>query len=243
MRLHYIQHILQEGPGSILSWALEGGHSVTHTVVHEGEGFPDTGNFDWLVVMGGPMNVYQVADHPWLAEEKDFIKRSITAGKVVLGFCLGGQLIADVIGGQVTANDQREIGWLPIKWSDRARADPLFNFFPSEPVVFHWHQDTFSTLPPGAEVLAGSKACRHQAFVYRERVFGFQFHLEMTDEMLLGLIRAFGDGMGSGDNVQSQEEVLGHPEHVAQSNGWLFEFLTRLEKRDRIRSQRTAGKT
>jgi len=88
-------------------------------------------------------------------------------------------------------------------------------------------------LPPEAEVLAGSIACSHQAFVYRERVFGFQFHLENTSEMLLGLIAVSGGELVPAAYVQSPEEVMGHPEHISQNNRWLAEFLTRLEERER----------
>jgi GMP synthase-like glutamine amidotransferase len=233
VRLHYIQHVPPENPGSILLWANEKGHSVSHTIIYENERFPGLQSFDWLVVMGGPMNIYEEEEHPWLAEEKDFIKSSIAAGKVVLGFCLGGQLIADVIGGKVTVNVHPEIGWFPIQWSERARADTLFSFFPENPVVFHWHSDTFSVLPPEAEVLAKSIACSHQAFVFRERVFGFQFHLENTAEMLQGLIALSGGELMPAAYVQSPEEMMGHPEHISQNNRWLAEFLTRLEQRER----------
>lgn len=233
MRLHFLQHIPAETPGSILDWAKEKGHTVTHTVIYENERFPDLKDFDWLVVMGGPMNIYEENEYPWLADEKDLIRRSVEAGKVVLGICLGSQLIADVIGGKVTANPQAEIGWMPIRWSDKARKDPLFSFFPTDPIVFHWHNDTFSILPPEAEVLAESNACSHQAFAYREHVFGFQFHLENTAETLRSLVAGFGDEMKTGDYVQSPQEMMRHPEHLAQNNAWLAEFLTRLEEKER----------
>jgi GMP synthase-like glutamine amidotransferase len=233
LRLHFIQHVPPENPGSILIWAKEKGHSVTHTIVYENEKFPDLQGFDWLVVMGGPMNIYEEEEHPWLADEKELINRSIAAGKVVLGFCLGSQLIADVIGGKVTPNFQPEIGWMPIRWNERARADALFSFFPAAPIVFHWHYDTFSVLPREAEVLAESTACSHQAFVFRERVFGFQFHLENTSETLQGLIAGSGGNLVTAAFVQSPEEVMGHPELISQNNRWLAEFLTRLEERER----------
>ena len=109
----------------------------------------------------------------------------------------------------------------------------MFSFFPLDPIVFHWHYDTFSILPPEAEVLARSEACSRQAFVYRERVFGFQFHLESTSEMLQNLIAGYGGDLKSAAYMQSPEEVVGHPEHIAQNNEWLAEFLTRLEERER----------
>lgn len=85
----------------IESWAQDRGHDTSRTLLFEGEPLPDLGNFDWLVIMGGPMNVYEDEKYPWLAAEKIFIREAIEGGKVVLGICLGAQLIADVLGGKV----------------------------------------------------------------------------------------------------------------------------------------------
>ena len=81
------------------------------------------------MVMGGPMNIYEEEKYPWLADEKVFIHEAIESGKVIIGLCLGGQLIADVIGGKVTQNPYKEIGWFPIRLSEEARSSPLFSFF------------------------------------------------------------------------------------------------------------------
>jgi len=228
MRIHYLQHVAIEDPGSILAWAEGKGYRVTHTLLYENEKLPSLDQFDWLFIMGGPMNIYEEKRCPWLVNEKEFIRKSIAADKVVIGLCLGAQLIADVIGGEVTANREPEIGWLPIRWNDRARLHPLFSFFPETSVVFEWHYDTFSLLPPEAVVLAASEACDRQIFMYRERVFGFQFHLENTLEMLQRLIAECGNEMKPAAYVQSAEEVLAHPEFIGLNNAWLAEFLTRL---------------
>lgn len=229
MRLHYLQHIELEHPGSILAWAREKGHTVTRTRFFRGETLPELHAFDWLVVMGGPMNIYEDETYPWLADEKKFIRAAIDGGKTLLGLCLGAQLIADAIGGKVTANSQPEIGWLPVRWKENAQEHPLFSFFPKESTVFQWHYDTFSVLPPDSEVLAASEACAHQAYIYKERVIGFQFHLENTPEMLNGYIEQAADEMISAAYVQTPQEVLAHPEHLARNNEWMAEFLTRLE--------------
>jgi GMP synthase-like glutamine amidotransferase len=233
IRLHFLQHVALETPGSILDWAAECGHHVTGTRLFDGETLPQPGGFDWLVIMGGPMNIYEEAEYSWLAAEKLLILQSIDAGKVVLGFCLGGQLVADAIGGAVTANPEPEIGWIPITWNAEAKRDPLFAFFPDDPVVFQWHYDTFSTLPPDAEVLASSAACACQAFRYRERVFGFQFHMENTSDMLLAYTTEFGAEMVPATWVQSPAEVMAYPEHVETNNRWMAEFMTRLERQER----------
>lgn len=156
MRLHYLQHVPFENPGSILTWAKENGHAITSTQLYQNDALPEQQDFDWLVVMGGPMNIYEEEIYPWLAAEKLFIGEAIAAGKVIIGLCLGGQLIADVIGGKVTQNPHKEIGWLPIQLSEEVRSTPLFSFFPEQPIVFQWHGDTFSVLPDDATCIAQS---------------------------------------------------------------------------------------
>lgn len=230
MRLHYLQHVPFENPGSILIWAKENGHIITNTQLYKDGLLPEQQAFDWLVVMGGPMNIYEYEKYPWLADEKAFIRESISAGKVIIGLCLGGQLIADVIGGKVTQNPYKEIGWFPIQMSEEARSSPLFSFFPKEPIVFQWHGDTFSVLPEAAKCIAESHACKHQAFIYKKRVFGFQYHLENTLEIIEGLVENCRGEMVPDVYVQTPEELLAHPEYIQQDNEWMNIFLTQLEK-------------
>ncbi len=230
MRLHYLQHVPFENPGSILIWAEENGHSITSTQLYQAASLPRQQDFDWLVVMGGPMNIYDEENFPWLAAEKVFIREAIAAGKVVIGLCLGGQLIADVIGGKVTQNPYKEIGWFPIRLNEEATLSPLFSFFPQQPVVFQWHGDTFSILPEGARCIAESDACDHQAFIYKNKVFGFQYHLENTPAIIKGLVENCRGEMVPDIYVQTPEELLAHPEYIEQDNQWMQMFLTQLEK-------------
>ncbi|TWH45619.1 type 1 glutamine amidotransferase [Sporomusa sp. KB1] len=230
MRLHYLQHVPFENPGSILLWARENGHVLTNTQLYQHEPLPEQADFDWLVVMGGPMNIYEEAIYPWLADEKAFIREAIDASKVVIGLCLGGQLIADVIGGKVTQNPYKEIGWFPVSLTEETRLSPLFSFFPQQPIVFQWHGDTFSVLPEDAQCIAASDACKQQAFIYKNRVFGFQYHLENTVSIITGLIENCRAEMIPDVYVQTPEELLAHPEYIEQSNKWMDMFLTQLEK-------------
>ncbi|MBP2630495.1 MAG: Glutamine amidotransferase type 1 [Firmicutes bacterium] len=230
MILHYLQHVPFENPGSILIWAKENGHSITSTQLYRNEAFPKQDKFNWLVIMGGPMNIYDEENYPWLADEKVFIRESIAADKVIIGLCLGGQLIADVIGGKVTQNPYKEIGWFPICLSEEAKKSPLFSFFPEHPVVFQWHGDTFSTLPEDAKCIAESEACKHQAFIYKNRVFGFQYHLENTLSIINGLVENCRDEMVPDIYVQTPEELLAHPEYIEKDNKLMNRFLTQLEK-------------
>ncbi len=230
MRLHYLQHVPFENPGSILTWAEENGHMITKTEFFKESLLPGQEEFDWLVIMGGPMNIYEEEKYPWLVKEKKFIKDTIEAGKVVMGLCLGGQLIADVIGGRVTQNPYKEIGWFPVQLSKEAKQSPLFSHFPERPVVFEWHGDIFSSLPETAVLLARNEACAHQAFRYRSRVFGFQYHLENTFEIIKGLAENCGEELVPDTYVQTEKELLSHPEYIKQDNEWMALFLDRLEK-------------
>lgn len=233
MRFHYLQHVPFENPGSILTWANKNGHLLTNTQLYQNDPLPKQEDFDWLVVMGGPMNIYDEETYPWLADEKVFIREAIALGKVVIGLCLGGQLLADVIGGKVTKNRYQEIGWFPIRLSEEARSSPLFSFFPEQPIVFQWHGDTFSVLPEDAQCIAESKACQHQAFIYRKRVFGFQYHMETTSSIIKELVENCGEEMVPDVYVQTPEELFAHPEYIEQTNQWMDMFLTQLEKMSR----------
>ena len=165
MRIHWFQHVCFEGLGLIEPWLLAHGHTITATRWWAGETAPVGDRFDALIVMGGPMNIYEHEAYPWLVDEKAVIGAAILAGKPVLGVCLGAQLIADVLGGRVTRHTEREIGWWPITpVASPARRDEAGLALPMETTVLHWHGDTFS-LPPGAVRMAESAACAQQAFV------------------------------------------------------------------------------
>ncbi len=222
-----MQHVPFENPGIILNWAMEHQFPVTATKLYEETSFPNQSQFDWLIVMGGPMNIYEEEEYPWLREEKEFIRRAIDGGKVVLGLCLGAQLIADVIGGRVIKNDYKEIGWFPVTLSRQAMEYPLFSFLPENPVVFEWHGDTFVDLPEEAVLLASNEACKNQAFMYRERVYGFQFHLENTQKIIEDLLYHCAEEIQPAPYIQ-RKEILSHPEYINQDNQWMFQFLTRL---------------
>jgi GMP synthase (glutamine-hydrolysing) len=136
-----------------------------------------------LIVMGGPMNVDQTRQHPFLAAEPDWIREAIDRRLPVLGVCLGSQLVAKALGAPVTANPVKEIGWHPLELSDAAADDRLLAGCPRQFTVFQWHGDTFA-LPEGAVPLARSTACENQAFRHGDGVYAFQFHLEVTAGMM-----------------------------------------------------------
>jgi GMP synthase-like glutamine amidotransferase len=134
-----------------------------------------------LIFMGGPMSAND--DLPYLRAELALIEQAAQAGVPILGVCLGSQLIAKALGARVYRNRVKEIGWYPVSWTPAAASDPLFAGLAAPETVFHWHGETFD-LPPGAEWLARSEACAHQAFRVGANVYGLQFHLEVTPEMI-----------------------------------------------------------
>ena len=207
MRLHYLQHVPYEGLGIIENWAVEQGAQITSTQLYLNHDFPPVEEIDLLVIMGGPMGVYDEADYPWLSLEKRFIKAALEQPSIrMLGICLGAQLIAECLGAAVSKNAEREIGWFPVFSTSAAVQTGLTGCFPEKIEVFHWHSDTFS-LPEGALQLARSEACENQAFILKDRVLGLQFHPEMTSQGIKDLILEFGTGLKEGAFVQSAAEM------------------------------------
>ena len=195
-----------EGLGAIEKWAGKMGHTLSSTRLFAGDPLPQNDQFGMLVVMGGPMGIYDEQEYPWLIAEKSFIRATIEAGRPVLGICLGAQLIADVLGARVSANTQKEIGWFPVTSTD-AVPDGLTGILPEKQTVFHWHGDTFD-LPADAIHLYSSNACRNQAFLFKDRVLGLQFHLETTLESAMSLMQNCRNELVPGPWIQSEQEIL-----------------------------------
>ena len=152
------------------------------------QALPEPQSVDFLVVMGGPMNIYQEAEHPWLVGEKAFLDAFLALERPAIGVCLGAQLLADRLGGAVTKNPEPEIGWFEVQLTDEGKASPVFKGLPEHFTAFHWHGDTFA-IPAGAVRAAQSEACANQAFVYEDRVLGLQYHMETTPEAMERLMQ------------------------------------------------------
>lgn len=222
MKLHWLQHVPFEGLGYIQEWAADQGAEITCTRLFAGEPLPATDQLEWLVVMGGPMGIYDHDDHPWLVTEKAFIQSAIEANKTILGICLGAQLIADILGAKVYPGPQKEIGWFAIQRSEDAPA-----LLPEEATVFHWHGDMFD-LPDGAIRLADSAGCRNQGFIYNNRVIGLQFHMETTPESMEALIQNCGDELVDAPFIQSAEQMRADAGNVKTINALMKKLLNTL---------------
>jgi GMP synthase-like glutamine amidotransferase len=204
--IHWFQHVPFEGLGTIEHWLTAHGQVPAVTRFHADDPLPTINAIDWLIVMGGPMGVYDLDRHPWLKEEIAVIGEAITEGKTVLGICLGAQLIAAALGAKVYPNGQKEIGWFPVTLTNEGRRSPLLKGCPPELTVFHWHGDTFD-LPPGGTHLMASAACANQAFSYRDRVIGLQFHLEVAPYHIDALITHCADELVPAPFIQSPEQL------------------------------------
>jgi GMP synthase (glutamine-hydrolysing) len=226
-RIHYFQHVPFEGLGSIGEWISMNGHSLTVTKLFENPDFPEISDIDWLIVMGGPMNVYDEEQFPWLKDEKRFIRQAIDAGKTVLGICLGSQLVSSALGAKVYKNRENEIGWFDIELTSLAQSGNLFFDMGSRIKVFHWHGDTFD-LPENAILLASSDCTKNQAYVYKNKVLALQFHLEPTLDSLMEMIEGGRDEITTGEYVQNEKEVLRNKRLIEPGRKILFTLLTRL---------------
>lgn len=181
MRVLIFRHVPFEGAGRIEALLRARNIDFEYADLYvEGASVPEAIAIYGLIFLGGPMSVND--DLHYLRVEEGLIRRAVAEGLPVLGICLGAQLVARALGGAVRRNPVSEIGWFDLYFTEAAHNDLLFAGLDRE-TVFHWHGETFD-LPGGAELLASSDLCRNQAFRIGDRVYGLQFHLEVTPEMI-----------------------------------------------------------
>lgn len=228
MTLYALQHVPFEGTAAVGRWAERHAIPVEPVPVYQGAALPDPDACQRIVVLGGPMNIHEEQSHPWLAEEKAFLRRAIDGGARVLGLCLGGQLLADCLGASVVPGPHKEIGWFPVRFSEAARAHPLFQGFPEALEVMHWHGDTFS-LPPGCSRVAASPACPEQGYVHESgRVVGLQFHMEWDRAAVQALVEHCPEDLEPGPFVQEPATMLRDDAPFEAANAWMERLLDRL---------------
>lgn len=224
MRIHHIQHDDFEGLAAIGEWAALHGAVITSTRADLGHSFPNPDDFDMLVIMGGKMGVYEEDKFPWLIQEKKFIADSIDKGKLVLGICLGSQLIASALGAKVYPNQEAEMGVFPVHFNQNAAIDPVFSHFGNTLDVLHIHNDTFD-LPENAVCMASSVLTPNQAFKYGSNVFALQFHFEVNQQQLSAFRdRAFTDNL-KGKWIQSGSAIMSYSELIQSNIAILFKVL------------------
>jgi GMP synthase-like glutamine amidotransferase len=227
LRIHCFQHVPFEGLGCIADWIKEKEHTISFTKFYENDSLPSINDIDWLIIMGGPMGVYDNNIFSWLPKEKEFIRQTINASKTVIGICLGSQLIAEVLGAKVYKNIEKEIGWFDIELTSEGKNNSLLRDFENSFKVFHWHGDTFD-LPENAIHLIQTTACKNQAFLYKEKVLGLQFHFEVTEETLIQMIEHGREELIEANYVQSEREILADSSYIKSNNSKLFDILNHL---------------
>lgn len=184
MHILVLQHERVEHPGVFRQFLAEDGHTYDAIELDEGEALPDSmEGYDALWVMGGPMDTWQEDIHPWLKEEKEFIRVAVEEeGKPYLGLCLGHQLLAEALGGTVGPSETPEIGVLGVQLTEAGASGVFFDGLPERFECLQWHSAEVKTLPEGAEVLATSPDCAVQAMRWQTRAFSTQFHVEIESD-------------------------------------------------------------
>ena len=185
MNVIVLQHIKIEDPGFIKDLMIQDGAKLTTIELDEGQKIPsDLSKFDAMFCMGGPMDTWMVKEFPWLVEEKNKIKQFvIDLNKPYLGFCLGCQLLGEVVGGKVVRSKNPEIGMLNINFSSNKKNDLLFSSFPEKITSLQWHSYEVQDLEKNKDVtlIASSPETKYQIFKYQNHAYGIQFHIEVKN--------------------------------------------------------------
>lgn len=183
MKFLSLQHIAIEDPGTFKDFLLADGHTLTTIQLDEGDTIPSNLNeYDAMLCMGGPMDTFMEKEYPWLVPEKKAIGEYVlNLKKPFLGFCLGCQLLGEVLGGRVAPSEPPEIGVLDINIMDDAKQDPVFSFLPNSIKALQWHSYEVQDLEAinGVEVIGSSPSTKYQIFGYNNHAYGIQFHIEI----------------------------------------------------------------
>ena len=202
MKILVLQHMACEGLGGME--ALQGkGLKYEYVQLHAGAKFPkDTSSYAGIIILGGPMNVYQEKEYPFLKDENTFIKKMLAEEKPMLGICLGAQLIAKAAGAKVLTGHRKELGWYDIGLTKEGAIDQLFKGFPARFKAFQWHGDTFR-IPKNAIKLASSEIFPNQAFRLGN-AYALQFHIEVMEETINDWMAEYREEMESLDYIDAE---------------------------------------
>ena len=217
-------HVPFEGPGVIVDWAGKNGHSIHYTRFYEKDAMPDASSMDMLIIMGGPMNVFDFHMHSWMEEEIGWVKDFIKSGKAVLGICLGAQIIASALGEEVYPGPYKEIGWHNLRFLPSLGEFRICKDLPATRKVFHWHGDTFN-IPEEATQIASSLAFPNQGFIYDKKVVALQFHLELSLDHVKEMVENGRDELVEGIHIQTESEILVELSYFDTNQEVLFQFL------------------
>ena len=182
-RVLVFQHIAIEHPGVFGDFLRDDGIEWTAVELDDGERVPALDDYDALWVMGGPMDVWEDDSYPWLEPERAAIRDAVVERKMpFFGFCLGHQLLAQALGGEVGPAKTPEIGIMDVELTEAGRASPIFDGVPKVHSCLQWHSAEVLRTPPGARTLASSPDCAVQALGFAGHAFSIQYHVEITDD-------------------------------------------------------------
>ena len=217
-------HVPFEGPGIIQEWIEKDKHQLNFTRFYEQNSLPDVSTIDMLIIMGGPMNVFDFHIHPWMQEEVEWVGDFIQSGKPVLGICLGAQIIAAALGADVYPGKHKEIGWFNLQFLPALGDFRIWKDLPATRKVFHWHGDTFP-IPRGAVRIAESEAFPNQGFIYNHNVIALQFHLEVTPRSVSDLVENCRDELVPGKYIQQEAALLSEQRFYEENQQLMFHLL------------------
>lgn len=230
IKIHILKHADFEGPGYIEKWAQNNSHDISFTNLYLKEKLPNLNDLDFLVIMGGPMSVNDTDKIDWLEYELKFIKDAIDEGKVVLGICLGSQLIAKALNSTVYPAKSTEVGWFPVMFNKKELSRELKEILPDYITTLHWHGETFD-IPRGAIGFGSSTDTPNQAFIYNEKVLGLQFHPETTVYTIEGFIENMGNDIQEGRYIQPIGIIRKGAEYIIENNQLLDNLISYLSSR------------
>lgn len=235
MRIHFIIHEPFELPGAFEIWAKNKNHQISYSYLYQGGLLPQTDTqLDMLIVMGGPQSPLTTkAECTYFdsSAEQALIIAAKQAGKIVIGVCLGAQLIGQALGSMVEHSPEKEIGVYPIYLTEKGKLNPLINHFGKELMVGHWHGD-MPGLSPEAEVLAFSAGCPRQIIVYAPLVYAFQCHMELTPELVKLFITNTDINLNNSQQyayLQKEAQILS--QDYEPMNKQLFIFLDKISEK------------
>lgn len=210
-----LQHIECEPAGQIENYLKKSKARIVNVAIYRGETIPRTASgTDALIVLGGPMGVYEEKKYPFITKELRLLEDALKRKVPVLGICLGSQLLAKAAGGSIFPSEKKEIGWYSVQLTDDGAEDKMFNGFPKRFMAFHWHGDTF-TLSKHCTHLASSKLFPMQAFRAGDYAYGFQFHVEVTSPMIKQWVKLY-----KGDRTEQKAKAVltGMPRYLSALN-------------------------
>lgn len=234
MHIHFIIHENFEAPGAYEQWAKINHHTISYSNVYLGEPLPNNiHNIDFLIIMGGPQSPTtskQVCPHFDSSAEQATILSAIQAGKIVIGVCLGAQLIGTALGAPHETSPEKEIGKFPISLTDIGKSNPLFSDFGETLTVGHWHND-MPGLTNEAQIIAYSEGCPRQIIAYSALVYGFQCHMEFTPQIVELLIEHSQSELSQASQyrfVETSDILKAHD--FSLMNQKLFTFLDKISQ-------------